>query len=168
MTRTVCRGEIYHICKGAAVGHEQRGDRPAVIVSNNVGNEHSPVVEVVYLTTQVKKPLPTHVQIHSSPRVSTAMCEQIDSVDKSRLESLIGRVTEDELQRIDKALAVSLEIGGCLSAAAASSLIFKRITEEIALCEHRMGEGEENRLLEDRRAMLKGLLACCKGEGNDI
>lgn len=112
MMETVSRGEIYHICAAEAVGHEQRGDRPAVIVSNNVGNRCSPVVEVVYLTTQVKKPLPTHVQIYSSPRASTAMCEQIDSVDKLRLTRLLGRVTEGEMLKIDNALAVSLGIAG--------------------------------------------------------
>ena len=110
MTGTVCRGEIYHVCGANSVGHEQRGDRPAVIVSNNVGNEHSPVVEVVYLTTQQKKPLPTHVQIYSSPKASIAMCEQIATVDKCRLYNLIGRVTEDELQRINRALVISLGI----------------------------------------------------------
>lgn len=171
MTDTVCRGEIYHICGKEAVGHEQRGNRPAVIVSNNVGNEHSPVVEVVYLTTQEKKRLPTHVQIYSSPRVSTAMCEQIDTVDKRRLGDLIGRVTEGEQQKIDKALAVSLEIDTCFPDITANPLMAERIVREIALCDRRIGDAEGNvpadreqiKLYEDIRVMLKGLLACCKG-----
>ena len=61
MIGTVHRGEIYHIHEIEVTGHEQHSDRPAIVVSNDVGNEHSPVVEVVYLTTQKKNMLPTHV-----------------------------------------------------------------------------------------------------------
>ena len=43
----------------------KEGGRPAVIVSNDVCNEHSRVVEVVFLTTKEKPPLPTHVKINS-------------------------------------------------------------------------------------------------------
>lgn len=175
MIGTVCRGEIYHIHRAETVGHEQRGDRPAVIVSNNTGNEHSPVVEVVYLTTQDKNPLPTHVQIRSSPRYSIAMCEQIVTVDKSRLGDFLGRATEDEMQRIDKALAVSLEIGTFISDVPVNPLLVEKINEEIGVCARQIGEAEENVLinqerrkqLENRRVMLKDLLACCKGEEND-
>ena len=41
-----------------------RGGRPAVIISNDIGNNAGPVLEIVYLTTQEKKPLPTHVKIN--------------------------------------------------------------------------------------------------------
>lgn len=166
MIGTVHRGEIYHIHEIEAVGHEQHGDRPAIIVSNDVGNEHSPVVEVVYLTTQEKKPLPTHVQIYSSPRPSTALCEQIDSVDKIRLGGLIGRITEEEMHEIDKALAVSLEIGTSLPNVPANPSILEKINEEIGVCDRKIRETKESllineerlKLFEDRKTMLKGLM----------
>ena len=166
MIGTVHRGEIYHIHETEVTGHEQQGDRPAIIVSNNAGNEHSPVVEVVYLTTQKKKPLPTHVQIYSSPRPSTALCEQIDSVDKSRLGGLIGWITEEEMHEIDKALAISLEIGTSPSDVSATPLIIEKINEEIGVCDRKIRETKENllineerlKLFEDRKTMLKGLM----------
>lgn len=111
MTGTVYRGEIYYVHETETTGNEQHGGRPAVIVSNNVGNEHSPVVELVYLTTQEKRQLPTHVDIYSSARRSTALCEQISTVHKSRLGNFAGQVTEQEMSNIDKALAISLGIG---------------------------------------------------------
>lgn len=50
------RGEIYYIeSTYRETGSEQRGGRPAVIVSNDKNNENSEVVEVVYMTT--KQPL---------------------------------------------------------------------------------------------------------------
>lgn len=56
------RGEIYYIeSTYRETGSEQRGGRPAVIVSNDKNNENSEVVEVVYMTTKPKNDLPTHV-----------------------------------------------------------------------------------------------------------
>ena len=60
------RGEIYYIENDNAVGCEQRGIRPAVIVGNDVGNKHSPVLLVVYFTRQQKKALPTHVYVRDT------------------------------------------------------------------------------------------------------
>ena len=53
------RGEIYYIeSTYRETGSEQRGGRPAVIVSNDKNNENSEVVEVVYMTTKPKNDLP--------------------------------------------------------------------------------------------------------------
>ncbi|MCD7891578.1 MAG: type II toxin-antitoxin system PemK/MazF family toxin [Ruminococcus sp.] len=106
----VKRGDIYYVAGTYAVGSEQSGERPAIIVSNDTGNKHAPVVEVVYLTTKYKNSIPTHVNINSAERPSTALCEQIVTVCKSRLKQYIGSVTEAEMSRVDKALQTSLGI----------------------------------------------------------
>lgn len=49
------RGEIFFINEGESSGSEQGGARPGIIVSNDVGNKHAPIVEVVYLTSRKKK-----------------------------------------------------------------------------------------------------------------
>lgn len=46
------RGDIYFVVGGAAIGSEQSANRPAVVVSNDIGNRFAPIVEVVYLTTR--------------------------------------------------------------------------------------------------------------------
>lgn len=103
------RGEIYYITKKDPVtGSEMLPGRPAVIVSNDICNERSPVVEVVYLTTQEKPPMPTHVTIRSAPQISTALCEQINSVAVERVTGYCGMCTDTELQAIDRALLISL------------------------------------------------------------
>ena len=73
---SINRGDIFYVNPSETVGSEQRSGRPAIIVSNPLCNEHSPVVEVVYLTCQYKKPMPTHVRIESAGKRSTALCEQ--------------------------------------------------------------------------------------------
>lgn len=102
------RGEIWYIEKGFSVGSEQASGRPAVVISNDLNNTHSPTVEVVYLTTKPKHNLPTHVTIHSLSRISTALCEQITTVAVERIGNYCGRVTADEMEGIEAAVHISL------------------------------------------------------------
>lgn len=107
----VRRGDIFYVAGLQTTGSEQSGTRPGIIVSNDIGNIHAPVVEVVYTTTQRKRLLPTHVPLKSLPRPCIALCEQITTVSKRRLERYIGRLADEEIESINKALQVSLEIG---------------------------------------------------------
>lgn len=104
------RGDIVYIQMTEGVGGEIGGldCRPAIIVSNDAANRFSPVIEVVYLTTRRKKNLPTHVFIKSSPKPSTAMCEQVSSVSKQRIYQSVGAATQREMEQIDQALRISL------------------------------------------------------------
>ena len=105
------RGEIYYINPYKNVeGSEQRPNRPAVIVSNDTNNLFSETVEIVYLTTKPKRNLPTHVRISSSPKPSTALCEQVTTVSVNRLQHLRGECTPEEMNAIDRAMMVSLGI----------------------------------------------------------
>lgn len=106
------RGQIYYVYPRGYdyTGSEQGGGRPAIIVSNDVGNEYSSVVEVVFLTTREKKPLPTHVKIISARQPSIALCEQIETVDKGRIGNYINEVSQAELKGIEKAILISLDI----------------------------------------------------------
>lgn len=102
------RGDIFYINKGDTVGSEQQAGRPAIVVSNDKCNEHSPVIEVVFLTRKWKKPLPTHVQIMSTGMRSTALCEQITAVDVERIGDFKGHLTDEEMAQVDHALLVSV------------------------------------------------------------
>lgn len=104
------RGEIYFIKRGENYGCEIESGRPAIIVSNDRLNTYSQVAEVVYLTTQPKKDLPTHVQINSTGITSTALCEQISTVSVDRIGDYKATCTHAEMQAIDLALQESLGI----------------------------------------------------------
>ncbi|MBE6954501.1 MAG: type II toxin-antitoxin system PemK/MazF family toxin [Ruminococcaceae bacterium] len=107
------RGDIFYIHKeGPVCGSEQGADRPAIVVSNDRNNQNSEVVEVVFLTSRAKAPLPTHVRITSAKRVSTALCEQVTSVATSRLGDWIAQATPYEMEEVDKALLISLGLDG--------------------------------------------------------
>lgn len=107
------RGEIYYVERSSSVsasGSEMYAGRPAIIVSNEKNNANSTVFEVVYLTTQPKQDLPTHVSIRSVKRNSIALCEQVTSVSEERIGDYIGTCSNLEMQQIDIALAISLGI----------------------------------------------------------
>ena len=108
------RGEMFYISRGGASynGSEQHADRPAVVVSNNKNNENSNVVEVVYMTTQPKTDLPTHVTVRSTGRPSTVLCEQVYSVSTERIGTYIGECSDKEMENIDIALMISLQLSG--------------------------------------------------------
>ena len=105
-TMEVLKGDIYFV--DGFTNNYDKG-RPCVIVSNNTGNHFSNKVEVVWLTTADKKPLPTHVEVLCREK-ATALCENIDTISKDRLGDFIRTCTEAEIQAIDKALMVSLGI----------------------------------------------------------
>lgn len=108
------RGEIYYIEPSKTLqttGSEQRANRPGIVVSNDNNNQNSGTIEIVYLTTQPKTVLPTHVEIRSANRTSTALCEQVQTVSVDRLNDLMGTCSDAEMKRIDDALLISLDIG---------------------------------------------------------
>lgn len=105
------RGDVFYVYKfGNAVGSEQEAGRPAVIVSNDDNNKHSPTVEIAYLTTKEKAVLPTHTKIKVTPTESTVLCEQITTVAIERLGDFVGTCNTEEMEAIDKALAISIGI----------------------------------------------------------
>lgn len=110
------KGEIWNIeqCSTSSTGTEIWSNRPAIIVSNEATNQKAGFVNVVYLTTKVKREMPYHIKINSGGKEAIAMCEQIFAIDKSRISFYIGEVTTEELLEIDKALLFSLGISNTL------------------------------------------------------
>lgn len=104
------RGDIVFVNRRDGVGCEQQGDRPAVIVSNDIGNHFSPLVEIVWLTTAKRHYMPTHCHIESALKPSTALCECVTTIDKCRIDRIVGHCTKDEMQMINKAIAISLAL----------------------------------------------------------
>ena len=107
----ILRGDILYAELGAAVGSEQAGFRPVVVVQNDVGNRYSPTVVVAPLTSNIRKNiLPTHVHVgrESGVRPSLVLLEQLRTVDKCRLGDKIGHVNKSVMRRVDAAAAISL------------------------------------------------------------
>ena len=108
----VLRGQLYYADLDPVIGSEQGGNRPVLVIQNNVGNRHSPTIIIAPITTRVKKVhQPTHIGIppyFGLPQNSMAMLEQIRTIDKGRLGSYIGCLDDDVMDYVDKALGISV------------------------------------------------------------
>lgn len=101
------RGDIYWI-RNENDGDMIQKNRPGVLVSNDALNDTSGVVEVVYLTLSPKKDMPTHCTIMLNNKSSTALCEQVTSVNKTQLDKWCGIATDQEMIMIDECIRKSL------------------------------------------------------------
>ncbi|NLK94273.1 MAG: type II toxin-antitoxin system PemK/MazF family toxin [Clostridiales bacterium] len=114
-TMVVKRGDIFYADLSPVIGSEQGGIRPVIIMQNDIGNRYSPTVIVAAITSQINKAkLPTHVEISSIEyglnRDSVVLLEQIRTLDKKRLKEKIGHMTDSDMQKVNKALLISLSL----------------------------------------------------------
>ena len=106
----VKRGQAYYVDLIGS-GCVQYGLRPCLVLSNDIGNKHSSIVTVAAITSKRKTHLPTHVSINL-PKRSTVMLERIQTVNQSQLHKYKSTLSDADMIKIDKALAISLQIGG--------------------------------------------------------
>jgi mRNA interferase MazF len=110
------RGEIWDVNWSPGRGAEQQGTRPALIIQNDRGNASpSYPLTIVASMSRTERELPLHVRITPSPENgltdnTDVKCEQIMTIEKSRLIRRRGVITPEELQRVDVALRVSLNL----------------------------------------------------------
>ena len=95
------KGEIYLVNFDPTIGHEVKKKRPAVIISNNIHNQFSPLVTVAPLSSNINKVYPFEVYI---PKKSAGLNEnskimiiQLRSIDKKRLINKIGNIEDKEI-----------------------------------------------------------------------
>ena len=105
-------------------GSIQSGLRPAVVISNNVGNRHSGILEVatildgadeylrvIPLTSKEKRSMPTHLWIEGFGLKGRSLIlgEQITTISKMQVKNIVGRITDDEIiDKINKIIQISL------------------------------------------------------------
>lgn len=109
------RGDIFYADLRPVVGSEQGGIRPVIIIQNDVGNRHSPTVICAAITSRMNKAkLPTHVELDSSKcdivKDSVILLEQLRTIDKKRLKDKICHLDGDIIDKLDRALMISLEL----------------------------------------------------------
>ena len=102
------RGEVYFADLGGDnVGSEQSGTRPVLVVQNNIGNRFSPTIIVACITSKIfKNEIPTHVKW----RGSLILCEQIKTIDKTRLRNKVAALTDSEMEHVNRAIRLSLSV----------------------------------------------------------
>lgn len=111
-------GDIY-LMSFSGVGSEQKGVRPGIIFQNDIGNDRSPNVIALPLTTRIKNlAQPTHVLLPAEKynllADSLVLCENPQRMSKSRLLKYLGALEEEDIK--------SVAIGNILSSSAIALL----------------------------------------------
>ena len=96
-------GDIY-LVYFVGSGNEQKGFRPGLVFQNNVGNEHSPNLIVLPLTSALKKTnQPTHVFIPKEVGLrkdSMVLCENPKCMSKYKLGEYITTLPEEYMAQV--------------------------------------------------------------------
>lgn len=109
------RGDVYYADLRPVVGSEQGGIRPVLIIQNDVGNRHSPTVICAAITSKMNKAkLPTHIELsteqYDMDKDSVILLEQLRTIDKKRLKDKVCHLDSQIMQKVNKALMISLEL----------------------------------------------------------
>ena len=109
------RGDIFYADLRPVIGSEQGGIRPVLIIQNDVGNRHSPTVICAAITSKMNKAkLPTHIELNASKydldKDSVILLEQLRTIDKKRLKDRICHLDGEIMQKVNRALEISLEL----------------------------------------------------------
>ena len=110
------RGEIWDVNWSPGRGAEQKGIRPALIIQNDRGNTSlSYPLTIVASMSRTEREIPLHVRIAPSEEngltdFTDVKCEQVMTIEKSRLIRRRGIITSEELNKVDVALKLSLDL----------------------------------------------------------
>lgn len=111
------RGDVYEVNLDPTIGAEIKKKRPAVIIQNDVGNKANPFTIIAPISSikEITKPLPIMGFVKAGEgglrEDSYIDCGQIRTVDKwARLANKLGNFTPEVMQKVNKALSISLSI----------------------------------------------------------
>jgi mRNA interferase MazF len=95
------KGDFVAVTFDLQSGHEQKGRRPALVVSNTLFNEHTGLTIVCPLTN-TDRGFPFHVAVVNDPDVAGfVMVEQVKSIDfRARKAKRIGRASDGVLEEV--------------------------------------------------------------------
>jgi len=111
---SINRGDIFLVNFDPTVGAEAKKTRPAVVVSNDINNAHSPIVSIAPITSNVTKVYSFEVEIPSGvgglKSRSKVMVNQTRAVDKIRLIKRLGHLPEQIMSDINRALKLHYDL----------------------------------------------------------
>jgi mRNA interferase MazF len=109
------RGEVYWFNLDPVIGSEIAKARPALIISNNVGNQYADRVIVAPISSSsLDKTYPFEVRLSPAEsglsKESKILLDQIRTLDKSRLGEQIGVLSAERMEEVNRAIRISLAV----------------------------------------------------------
>ncbi len=103
----ILRGDVIWADLNPVRGHEQGGQRPVVVISEDVFNARSGTVIALAITSQVQRagfPLTLELTSVKLPQRSWVKISQIRTLSVQRMGKKIGRAAPEELDRLIEGL----------------------------------------------------------------
>ncbi len=104
------RGDVHWVALDPTLGSEIQKTRPAVIISNDVGNELASCVIVAPLSGNVNKVYSFQVKIAVNGKPGKVVTNQLRTVDKQRLGKRICTLQASEMQQVDASIKLVLAL----------------------------------------------------------
>ena len=98
------RGDVYWVDLNPTIGSEINKLRPCVLIGATPINQARHTVVVVPLSTSAKARPPLTISVSCLNKPVTAVCDQIRTVDKSRLKNKAGTLSEQDINAVDDGL----------------------------------------------------------------
>ncbi len=98
------RGEVWWINLDPTVGSEIKKTRPCVILTVNPLNRARRTVVVVPLSTAATPRAPIVVEMSSVGERCVAVCDQIRTIDKQRLQQQKGALNAADLKTLEESV----------------------------------------------------------------
>jgi len=94
------QGDIVALNFDPQSGHEQKGRRPAIIISNKTFNQHLGLAFACPITN-TKRDFPFHIKVHSDNITGYIMAEQMKSIDyNARNIKFIEKANQNTINQI--------------------------------------------------------------------
>ena len=108
------RGEVFLVNFDPTLGAEAKKTRPAIVVSNDINNAHSPIVSIVPITSNVTRIYSFEVEIPPNTgglrSRSKVMVNQTRAVDKIRLVKKLGQLPAQIMKEVNRALKLHYDL----------------------------------------------------------
>jgi mRNA interferase MazF len=106
------RGDVVRVRFDPVEGSEQGGERPALVISPDLINEHSPLVLVAAITSRkTDRVYPFEAAIEPPEGGldlrSKVLLMQLRSVNKGRIVGEYGRASDETMRSVDDAIRIA-------------------------------------------------------------